>query len=112
MPFWRKLLLPVTLACMLVGGSGFALAEPSLFEDADLKLGAELIETHQCQACHTRRVGGDGSDIYNPQGRINNPGFLRGMVEHCNTELNLGLFPEEVTAVAAVLNRRYYKFPK
>jgi hypothetical protein len=27
------------------------------------------------------------------------------MVEQCNTELNLGLFPQEVDAVAAVLNR-------
>ena len=56
------------------------------------------------------KVGGDGSDIYNPKGRINAPAFLRGMVEQCNTELNLGMFPEEVNAVAAVLNRDHYKF--
>jgi hypothetical protein len=36
--------------------------------------------------------------------------MLRGMVEQCNTELNLGLFPEEVTAVSAVLNRDHYRF--
>ena len=36
--------------------------------------------------------------------------LLRGMVEQCNTELNLGLFPEEATAVAAVLNRDHYRF--
>ena len=83
-----------------------------LFKDADLAQGEKLIAENKCNDCHIRRVGGDGSDIYNPQGRINNPGFLRGMVEHCNTELNLGMFPEEVTAVPAVLNRRYYKFPK
>jgi hypothetical protein len=57
-----------------------------------------------------QRFGGDGSSIYRPNGRINTPGFLRGMVEQCNTELNLGLFPEEVEAVAAVLNRDHYKF--
>jgi hypothetical protein len=34
------------------------------------------------------------------------------MVEQCNTELNLGFFPEEVTAVAAVLNRDHYRFTK
>lgn len=85
-------------------------AEPALFAGADYKLGAELIATHRCAECHTRRVGGDGSAIYRPLGRINTPGFLRGMVEQCNTELNLGFFPEEVTAVAAVLNRTYYKF--
>ena len=41
---------------------------------------------------------------------MNTAGLLRGMVEQCNTELNLGFFPEEVNAVAAVLNRDHYKF--
>lgn len=85
-------------------------SQPAVFKDADLALGEELITTHKCEACHARRVGGDGSDVYNPSGRINNASLLRGMVEYCNTELNLGLFPEEVTSVAAVLNRRHYKF--
>ncbi|MEY3408481.1 MAG: hypothetical protein RIS02_208 [Pseudomonadota bacterium] len=87
-----------------------ALAQPALFKDADLKLGAQLIAQNKCDACHQQRVGGNGSAMYKPQGRINTPGFLRGMVEQCNTELNLGFFPEEVTAVAAVLNRDHYKF--
>jgi hypothetical protein len=81
-----------------------------LFKDADLALGQRLIAEHKCQQCHVGKVGGDGSAIYKPKGRINTPGFLRGMVEMCNTEMNLGLFPEEVTAVAAVLNRDHYKF--
>ena len=87
-----------------------AAAQPAIFKGADLKLGEQLIAEHKCAACHTRRVGGDGSDIYNPKGRINTPAFLRGMVEQCNTELNLGMFPEDVNAVAAVLNRDHYKF--
>jgi len=85
-------------------------AVPAIFKDADLQLGAKLIAEHRCAQCHMRKVGGDGSAIYRPQGRINTAGFLRGMVEQCNTELNLGLFPDEVTAVAAVLNRDHYKF--
>jgi len=87
-----------------------ALAQPALFKGADLKLGEQLMADHQCSVCHVRRVGGDGHAIYKPAGRINTPAFLRGMVEQCNTELNLGMFPEEVTAVAAVLNRDHYKF--
>lgn len=83
---------------------------PAIFQGADLKLGERLIAEHKCVACHTQKVGGDGSAIYKPAGRINTPGFLRGMVEQCNTELNLGLFPEEVNAVAAVLNRDHYRF--
>ena len=83
---------------------------PAIFRDADLALGAQLLQAHRCSECHVRKVGGDGSAIYQPQGRISTPGALRGMVELCSTELNLQLFPEEVTAVAAVLNRDHYRF--
>lgn len=95
---------------MAAGLMGVAQAQPALFKGADLRLGEQLIAEHNCQACHARRVGGDGSAIYKPAGRINSPAFLRGMVEQCNTEMNLGMFPEDVTAVAAVLNRDHYKF--
>lgn len=81
-----------------------------VFRDADLKLGEKLIGEHRCSECHARRVGGDGSSIYRPTGRIGTPSALRGMVDYCSTELNLGLFPEEVTAVAAVLQRDHYRF--
>lgn len=81
-----------------------------IFHDADLKLGEQLIAEHRCAACHARKVGGDGTAIYRPAGRINAAGFLRGMVEQCNSELRLQLFPEEVTAIAAVLNRDHYRF--
>jgi len=89
-----------------------AVAQPAaeIFRGADLGLGARLIQEHGRTACHIRKVGGDGTAIFRPAGRINTPGFLRGMVEQCNTELNLGLFPEEVSAVAAVLNRDHYRF--
>jgi hypothetical protein len=85
-------------------------ATPEIFRDADLALGEQLIKEHACAACHVRRMGGDGSAIYRPQGRIDNPGALRGMVDLCSVELKLSLFPEEVTAVAAVLNRDHYRF--
>lgn len=101
----RALLATLALA------AGPAVAQvPTIFQDADLPLGEKLLAEHQCSACHVRKVGGDGSAIYRPQGRINTPGALRGMVEYCNTELNVGLFPEEVTAVAAVLQRDHYRF--
>ena len=85
-------------------------SQPEIFRGADLKLGRQLMEQHRCAACHASKFGGDGSAIYRPKGRINTPGLLRGMTEQCNTELNLGLFPEEVTAVAAALNLAHYRF--
>lgn len=98
------------LALATVMLSLVAHAQPAIFKDADYKLGEKLIAESKCVACHVSKVGGDGSAIYKPQGRINTAAFLRGMVEQCNTELNLGMFPEDVNSVAAVLNRDHYKF--
>ena len=83
-----------------------------ILRDADLALGEKLIQENKCSACHARRVGGDGSAIYRPKGRINTAGALRGMVEYCSTELNLSLFPEETAAIAAVLDRDHYHFAR
>lgn len=83
-----------------------------LFKDADLPLGEKLIRESGCDACHIRRVGGDGSKIYRPAGRINSASALSGMVQYCSTELNLSLFPEEVNAIAAVLDRDHYRFER
>ncbi len=102
----KKFLLLVLFA---IAGAASAQQHP-LFKDADHQAGEKLIAENQCNECHIRRVGGDGSAIYKPKGRINSAGALRGMVEYCNTELNLGFFPEDTNAVAAVLNKRHYKF--
>lgn len=99
--FW-----PVAVALLATA----AQAQPAIFKDADYPLGEKLISESKCVACHASKVSGDGSAIYKPQGRINNAALLRGMVEQCNTQLNLGMFPEDVTSVAAVLNRDHYKF--
>lgn len=80
------------------------------YPGADLALGDKLVREHSCAACHVRQVGGDGSAIYGPQGRIKTPAALESMIERCNTQLNLGLFPEDVLAVAAVLQRDHYRF--
>lgn len=79
-------------------------------KDADAALGRRLIAEHQCSQCHARNVGGDGSAIYRPQGRINSPARLVAMVEYCNTQMNLGMFPEDVNAVAAALQQDHYHF--
>lgn len=105
-----KIFSPSVLAGLCILGSSVAHAQPAIFKDADYKLGEKLITENKCAACHVSKVGGDGSAIYKPQGRINTAAFLRGMVEQCNTQLNMGMFPEEVEAVAAVINRDHYKF--
>jgi hypothetical protein len=101
------------LFCLLIGVSCLSPVQAQqhpIFKEADLPLGEKLIAENKCNECHIRRVGGDGNSIYKPTGRINTAGALRGMVEYCNTELNLGFFPEDTNAVAAVLNLKHYKF--
>jgi len=85
---------------------------PAFYKEADLKLGEKLMIDSKCAACHQQKVGGDGSAIYRPLGRVNTSSALLSMVERCSTELNLGLFPEDVASVAAVLNRDHYRFTK
>ncbi len=108
----RKLCLGAAVGATLLAAVVGVHAQPAavVFKDADLALGARLIQENRCVECHRSKFGGDGSQVYRPAGRINTPGFLRGMVEQCNTELNLGLFPDEVSAIAAVLNRDHYRF--
>jgi hypothetical protein len=106
----RWLALSVLLVAGAWLGSNAWAQGADIYKGADLKLGEQLITQNQCSQCHATKVGGNGSAIYKPAGRINNAGLLRGMVEQCNSMLNLQMFPEEVTAVAAVLNRDHYKF--
>jgi mono/diheme cytochrome c family protein len=104
------------LACFALASSLFhpggaqALDVPEIFRKADLQQGERLLEENRCAACHAQKFGGDGSAIYRPAGRVNSPALLRGTVEQCNLNLNLSLFPEEVTDISAVLNRDHYRF--
>ena len=104
-------MMRAALACSLLGfGLNAAAQTPALFKDADLKLGEKLIAQHKCNQCHAQKWTDDGKAIYRPKGRVNTPALLQGMVERCSTQLGLSLFPEEVTAMAAVLNRDHYRF--
>jgi hypothetical protein len=105
---WAATMLMATV--VLLSTQAAAQTAAVLYQEADLPLGEKLLREHRCAECHSRRVGGDGAAIYRPKGRINTPGALRGMVETCNLELNLALFPDEVTSISAVLNRDHYRF--
>jgi hypothetical protein len=105
-----KILMGVFVGLLFAASVSAQQPVPAIYAGADLKMGEKLIADNKCTACHQKKIGGDGSAMYKPAGRINTAALLRGMVEQCNTELNMGLFPEEVNSVAAVLNRDHYKF--
>lgn len=98
------------LLMALAAPSALAGTAAALYQGADLALGVQLVREHRCAECHARKFGGDGSSVYRPQGRINSPGALRGMVEQCSLELDLALFPDEINSISAVLNRDFYRF--
>jgi mono/diheme cytochrome c family protein len=104
----RRAWLAASLAAPLLASAQAPAPHP--YPDADLAVGQKLLREHACAACHVRKVGGDGSAIYRPAGRISTPAALLSMVERCNTELSLQLFPEDVASIAAVLHRDHYRF--
>jgi hypothetical protein len=77
---------------------GFSAA---VFANANLENGQE-IDRHKCYACHASKTGfGNGDMIYTRSD---------SMVERCNSELRLDLFPEDEADVTAYLNKQFYKF--
>ena len=60
----------LTMAAVLMGGPASAQTAAAIFKEADLALGERLMKEHACSACHQRKVGGDGTAIYRPGGRI------------------------------------------
>ena len=100
-------LTALSLAACMAAATATETGSPA---QADLALGARLIREHRCNECHAKSVGGDGSAIYRPQGRIDSLALLRSKVEYCSTQLNLQLFPEDIEAIVAVLDRDHYHF--
>lgn len=97
-------MLTVTLSAMS------AIAAPEA-NSALLESGRKLVAEAKCEACHASKLGGDGTGMYlRADRRVTTKSKLLPQVSRCNTELNLGLFPEDEAAIAAYLNALHYKF--
>ena len=71
----------------------------------------KLIADAKCEACHVQKVGGDGSAIYSRKDRrVTTKSKLLPQVARCNSELSLGLFPDDEVVIATYLNATHYKF--
>ena len=89
-----------------------------IFKGADLALGALSPKTNASNATPARSAATAApftdrkaaSARPHPHGHIHNAGLLRRTVENCSSGLSVQLFPDEVTATAAVLNRDHCKF--
>jgi hypothetical protein len=98
----RAAILAVSLALPAVA----AAAGPDAAE------GRKLVESNKCEACHQDKVHGPPGTIYlRKDRRVTNWAKLKSQVALCNSELGIGLFPEDELAVAAYLNDAWYRFP-
>jgi mono/diheme cytochrome c family protein len=62
------------------------------------------LHQQNCTQCH-------GTEVYTRADRkIQSLSSLETQVEACNTNLDAGLFPDQVKAIAGMLNDEYYKF--
>jgi len=94
------LLLPALLTATIACADGPNAAE-----------GKKLVDEKKCEICHNNLTMGDARAVYLRKDRkVTTLAKLKAQVAACNTQLNLGLFPEEEEHIAAYLDREYYKF--
>ena len=94
------LLLPALLIATIAFADGPNAAE-----------GKKLVDEKKCEICHNNLTMGDARAVYLRKDRkVTTLAKLKAQVAACNTQLNLGLFPEEEEHIAAYLDREYYKF--
>ena len=105
--FWHTGPMPKTPLVALF----LALAAPAWA--ADPAAGRKLVAQHKCEVCHHNKTLGDAKAIYlRKDRRVTTMEKLKAQVTACNTELNIGLFPEDEEHIVAFLNETYYKFAK
>lgn len=103
--------LSLTVAAGLLAGFAALPATANPFPDADLANGRKVHYETKCASCHTEKTGRDEGFIYLRDDRKVKSVFdLRRYVSLCNSELRLGLFPEDERDVAAFVNQQWYKF--
>jgi cytochrome c553 len=99
-------LLSVVSAVAAVVGTGALLAGLSASAATGEGIDAQALLQKNCTSCH-------GSEVYTrPDRKIHSLSALQQQVEFCNTNLDTKMFPDEVNAVANLLNKEYYKFGK
>lgn len=99
------------IALLLAGWAGSLMAaDPE--QGRALYYGVEIERTIQgqhytdanCETCHD-------DSFYQRDGRkVHNLAALQAYVEGCNTNLDVGWFPDEVADVAAWMNAAFYRF--
>ena len=78
---------------------------------ADIEAGRKLVEEKHCETCHHNKTMGDAPAIYlRKDRRVTSLEKLKAQVAVCNSQLNLGMFPDEEQEVVEYLDATYYRF--
>lgn len=96
---------PITTLILFCAATA-ATAAP--FPEGDAQAGQRLFEKHQCNRCHVKIVGGDGSAIFTrPDRKIRNAAQLLEQIRTCSANIGVTLTPREEQNLGAYLNRFY-----
>lgn len=88
-----------------------ALLVPHVGTAADIAEGKKLVAEKKCENCHHNQTLGDAKAVYlRKDRRVTSMAKLRAQVAVCNSELNLGLFPDDEEHIVAYLDDAYYRF--
>lgn len=80
---------------------------------ADVAEGKKLVAEKKCEICHNNKTLGDAKAVYLRKDRkVTSIEKLKAQVAMCNSQLNLGLFPEDEEHIVAFLDETYYKFTR
>ena len=100
--FFAMYRLLLALALLAVPHAGMA---------ANIAEGKKLVEEKKCEACHHNKTMGDAKAVYlRKDRRVTSMEKLKAQVAVCNSELNLGLFPDDEEHIVAYLDQQYYRF--
>jgi len=81
------------------------------FAAGEVPEGRKVVEASKCERCHQDKVYGAEGTIYLRKDRkVTSPQKLAAQISACNSQLNLGLFPEDEEHVVAFLEATYYRF--
>lgn len=98
------------LALLLVLGTTTS-AQALPFAKGNAEAGKALFEKNNCNGCHAKMLGGDGSAVFTrAEHKVKTPAALSTQIRRCSSNLGLMLFEEDEENLAAYLNKTYYKF--
>lgn len=102
-------ILTAPLLCVTLGANaGDPESGKELYEEVSLERMIQGVAhtDANCETCH------DVAFFKRPDRKVTSYAKLEAFVEGCNTNLDVGWFPEDVSDVSAYMNQEFYHFEK